>query len=211
MLNNFDTVGRMLQNYEKREHIVKNLVSIIESGMPFNGKCHPLGFYSFSLARISDDTNLRLHIWTKDSPIQSQDLLIHNHIFDFTSLVLVGDITNKRYHIEKSTSKKGFMYDVAYTNSGSTLSKCGQGYDITNTTIEEVKKGEYYGAKSEEFHESLNINSNFSATILLTKQTKDANPQVFSNVDYGEKIDFQRIDVPKHETSEILRQLISMI
>lgn len=59
---------------------------------------HPLGFYKLILAQSSDTgEKLRLHVWRNQAPIDRRVEDIHDHFWDFRSLVLIGHLRSEIY------------------------------------------------------------------------------------------------------------------
>src|SRR5438045_1827108 len=58
---------------------------------------HPLGFYHFELTPLLDGLpfRLRMHLWSAASSTSRDDLgLIHDHTWDLTSAVLLGELVD---------------------------------------------------------------------------------------------------------------------
>jgi hypothetical protein len=175
------------------------------------GKYHPLGFYSFNLCKLSENENIRLHIWKNKSALQNSELLIHNHIFNFKSLVLLGKIKNYNYKIYKDLEKNGYLYEVNYSTNGSILKPLDKGYNLINESIQEIEQGNYYQLHYDKFHKSENDIDDICATLLYTNDVSQDKPMVFSPEFKGNEIYYNRIVVTLDDQNEILEELIKKI
>lgn len=84
------------------EYSIKDAGAVAE-----NSYRHALGFTKLVLAGVSSKWQLRLHIWN-NAARHEEDL--HNHRFDFSSLVLCGSLTNDTYEVGRSPSGPLFGY-----------------------------------------------------------------------------------------------------
>lgn len=82
---------------------------------------HPLGFLAV-IWPIDQFRVLRLHFWSQDFDwAQPGDLQIHDHTFDFSSVVLSGQIRNDVYSVEDDS--RGYaLYLTSYAEGSSRLS-----------------------------------------------------------------------------------------
>lgn len=185
------------------------LLNLIETTPNLNSKAHPLGFYSISLGNINDTCAVRLHLWTKDAKIQNEHLLIHNHIFNLKSFVICGSLTNKTYNISKANdNSEGTLYSVKYTENGSSLTRVDSGYIIEQSSKTKITAGEYYCVDSSEFHETINSENSFAATILITERVKEIAPIVYGKYNMGEFLEFDRVFISELEINHALDQLL---
>ncbi len=176
------------------------------------GKYHPLGFYSFSLGNVTDQIALRLHIWASDAKVQDDNLLIHNHTFNFKSLVLHGTIINNTYKVQESQfDDAGELFRVEYMEGSSMLTKLPGRYYLIPETTQVMQMGEYYSVESTEFHESINSSEQFSVTILYTEIVSSDPPLVFSKVSKEDIIEFNRIEMPYTEFELVKMQLAEIL
>lgn len=196
---------------KKLESFKQPLTEFLLNSKELIVKQHPLGFYSFTLGKINDKINIRLHIWDIDLVPQDKNLMIHNHIFNFKSLVLVGKICNLTYTLNESDESNGTLYSVSYNQKGSVLTKLKTGYSASLISQNTITKGQYYSIKSNEFHESVSFQNCFSATLLCTEQINDINPIVFGYKDFGDSIEFARKERKKEKIHFDINKLISLI
>src|SRR4051812_27327942 len=111
----------LIKNDANRDLIANVLLRYLREANEIVLKKHPLGFYSVHLGRFNDTVNLRMHIWDPILPVQSELLLIHTHIFNFKSLVLVGSIQNITYSLVENDTNTGVIYRVVYDDEKSNM------------------------------------------------------------------------------------------
>lgn len=199
----------MLNSGENADGIKVILKEYLKVSDLINGKKHPLGFYSFHLGQIDNDINIRLHVWDNQGALQDTRLLIHNHIFNFKSLVLIGDIVNKTYNISKDNEGFGVLYKVSYSNNKSFLSKIDSGYSISLIDSVQVQSGEYYRVESTEFHESIKASNTLAATLLTTETVTRIEPLVYGQNDLGNFLEFKREEFQEREKQIIIENLLT--
>ncbi|MFL5740851.1 MAG: hypothetical protein ACJ75B_11580 [Flavisolibacter sp.] len=174
-------------------------------------KYHPLGFYAFTLGKLDDIVTVRLHVWPVEAKVQNENLLIHNHVFNFKSLVLFGAITNKTYTVQESNEGDGNLFKVEYFEKGSRLTKLAGNYRLLPPVITQVSEGQYYSVMSTEFHESLNTGKRFSVTILYTKSVSNSTPLVFGKNFKEDSIEFERNELPVDEFDSIKNKVVEVL
>jgi hypothetical protein len=166
---------------------------LIQKKESIETKTHPLGFYAINLGSNHKNVNLRLHIWNGDLAPQNQNLMIHNHVFNMKSLVIIGQLTNVIYEI--NGDKNGtpcFTYNTSYNKTQSLLTKvCSKSY-LSEKRCHDVMSGEYYSLDKDLYHESILKDDNYTATLLRTELNETLNPIVISKEDLGDKIVFNR-------------------
>lgn len=191
--------------------VLKTLIPLLEK-IEIKGKNHPLGFYSFLLCQLNEKENIRLHIWNNHDSLQDTNLLIHNHLFNFKSLVLFGAVSNCRYKISNEDLKsRGILYSVNYREGKSVLKKMKSNISISPPTVETVNQGQYYGVENHEFHKSEADSSVYTATILITTKVTDEAPLVFSSKDYGNEMSYERSELPLANHELIIQNLITRL
>lgn len=77
----------------------------VVSGNDVTTSGHANGFWKITLRRFSDGSRLRLHVWTRALPGN-----IHNHRWDFSSVVLRGSLTETFFL--NSTTSEGDLHSV---------------------------------------------------------------------------------------------------
>lgn len=212
MHNYLDLLFTQMNMEDSPETIRKTLKHFLSNSyIHLKPKVHPLGFYSFNLGAMNSEHNLRLHVWDDSITPQNHGLLIHNHMFNFKSLVLIGKVKNLTYSISKDQHKTGTQYEVSYTTDGSRLSKVNTGYAIRLINSVEINEGSYYRVQANEFHESICQQSIFSATLVLTQTVTSVQPSVYSFDDFGGDFNFKREDVSDEKLTTICTKLINLL
>jgi len=171
---------------------------------------HPLGFKYFKLGKISETEEFRLHFWISTNENQDDDLQIHDHSFNFESFVVYGSLKNTIFISKNDDNSNGYLYDVIFRNEKSRLVLNSNNQLLKILNFEVIKTGEFYYQKSDELHESQNIND---LTISLLKIIKPENKvaRVFSPKVLSELPSFERNFVADIENLELLNQLIDKI
>ena len=100
------SISEFVELLEKQEISLIDILNLRE-GLKKPFKRHPLGFYACTLFE-ENSRKIRLHYWdlSTNNELQSSELMIHDHIFDFKSWILSGSIENIEYEIDK----KGIIY-----------------------------------------------------------------------------------------------------
>ncbi len=132
---------------------------------------HPLGFLAYRW-QLGNGRALRIHVWDKKFHwTQKPTWQIHDHVFEFNSVVLVGKIQNKRYRIVPISNHKRIwsLYQVTYDTHQSKMEeiRAGISVDLIQTSLQAT--GSRYSMPAYEFHRST-LRSDFAVTILSTRQ-----------------------------------------
>ena len=171
-------------------------------------KLHPLGFYAIKIGSNHKNVNLRLHIWNGDLSPQNKNLMIHNHVFDMKSLIIMGQLTNVIYEI--NGDKNGlpcYTYETSYTNTQSLLTKVNSKSYLSTKRSHDVMSGEYYSLERGLYHESIWRDDNYTATLLRTEAHEHLDPIVISKEDLGDQIAFDRTPVGSNVGINLIDEL----
>lgn len=151
---------------------------------------HPLGFLACRWP-VGDGQNLRIHLWSKDFGwAQEPGWEIHDHVFSFESIVLLGQIKNYVYDIAPcfNSCDPYSLYVVNYERKKSILRRVEIDVDLllTESTIESA--GSRYRLKSGVLHRS-ELLSNHAISVLATteKHVGHCSPRVVSRERCNEK------------------------
>lgn len=169
-------------------------------------RAHPLGFISCTF--ITEGAfNARLHIWpVNEKTIQDEDIQIHDHVFDFQSWVLTGQIQNTELSI--STDGELFaMYSTSYVQNKSTLKKLDKSIRIKPTKKTLHLAGSMYSIKAGQLHQTQRIGRDTAVTVLITQATSLPHPTVLGPIDGPDIFEYQRTEV----TENILDSILSSI
>jgi hypothetical protein len=211
MNDHINSISKLIDNNENPEEIkflLKNFISQNISNLEC--KIHPLGFYFFRLSKTDDEAIIRLHIWDQTLQKQDSELEIHNHIFNMTSLILVGSLINQNYEINESNNDGGFLYEVNYVDHNSVLKKVKNNISIRLIESKKIKTNEFYSLKESIFHNT--FTDKYVATILKTDINTNKNPLLYSKIDFEDlQLEFKRDVVNNNKKERILNHFISRI
>lgn len=129
---------------------------------------HPLGFLCAKW-RIDLDRSLRIHVWDRDMRYrQEPNWPIHDHVFSFRSVILLGKVQNKVYTIsEPGKGRICKVFEVDYTREESTLVAAGDRAMLTMTSATVYDEGQTYEMESGILHRTA-LRSSFAVTVLAT-------------------------------------------
>ncbi|HRX00704.1 MAG TPA: hypothetical protein P5280_14515 [Cyclobacteriaceae bacterium] len=96
----FNNVRDLLLYITQKENLTEKIMSISYS--------HVLGFDKLILAKGNNGEKVRLHIWHKDQPTYQKNKFvdIHDHYWDFSSLVLKGSLLSRKYMVSNTGSNQ---------------------------------------------------------------------------------------------------------
>ena len=172
--------------------------------IPF--QIHPLGFISCTFLR-EGTCNARLHIWPlAPQKAQSTDTQIHDHIFSFTSWVLLGGIVNTKLTPNENGNKYA-IYSTSYSEDKSILQKSDRSIRLTPNTPTLHLTGDKYTVNSGEFHKSERAGSSPAVTVLITDQTKKTSPFVAGPIDGPSSYEYQRSSLSNLELEKLIFNL----
>lgn len=153
---------------------------------------------------------VRVHIWHPELAAQRQTVstTIHDHRWNFRSLVLYGHLVNRRYVV--SPSEHG-AYDVyradgpRLPNGNRYLARVGS-VSVTQKGPDYYRAGSTYSMRAGEFHETL---PSRPGDLLVTAMTKVAivrrTCRVLCRRDEEPDQDFSRYQVPWSEVESCIR------
>lgn len=146
-----------------------------EVNLPF--RWHPLGFIVCNILK-EGKRNVRLHIW----PIaggrrQESDCQIHNHIFDFSSWVLLGSVENIDYK-ESDNGHLFALYSTEYLGEKSILNKSSETIALTVERITQYHSGAVYAISSDQIHETRRVSDGPAVTVLISNDVAAHSPTV---------------------------------
>jgi hypothetical protein len=191
------------------EIIYKSLIEyfILNANNIFFQK-HPLGFKFLNIGKVSLYEELRIHIWDNKDDNQDNDLQIHDHSFNFESLVIFGKIKNIIYGLQNNSNSNGYIYKVKFVDNKSCLELISDNIEVKIKSSEIITEGNFYFVKNDEFHESINI-ENYSITLLkMIKPHIFKPPIVYSPKKIKEFMSFKRSYLSKMECNQISKIVI---
>lgn len=201
------TVGEFVELLDNGKLALDDVLKIRElMNAPF--KVHPLGFYSCTLLH-ENNQKIRLHYWDSitNAEQQSSELMIHDHIFDFKSWIMLGALENIEYE-ESDEGERYYLYSTKYENDSSILKITDDSLKITYKNSSVYTQGMSYVMGANVLHKTRSVTER-TFTILHTQDTGNTSPRVLSNTNMSEsEIIFQRKDVNEKELLEKLATLI---
>jgi hypothetical protein len=122
---------------------------------------------------IEPSKTLRLHLWSRAFQwTQQPNWQIHDHIFEFRSLVLMGTLLNKCYTsvpLQDRPHRVYPLYEVAYDKNESHLHHSGSFLNIRLESIERVTNGGHYAVRRGVLHRT-KLASEFAISLLATSE-----------------------------------------
>ena len=174
------------------------------AGLPF--RWHPLGFVVCKVT-CAGSLTARLHIWPPDGgKKQDSSHIIHDHIFNFTSWVLAGEIINTEYHINLDGCLYA-QYNVAYEEEVSMMIKTDSTCRLKIASQSRWNSGAAYKITSDRLHASYVCGDLSAVTVLLTRKTEKLNPRVFGSLEGADRYEFNRTDLTDEEVSSLFERI----
>lgn len=192
-----------VQEQRPADMVIGDVVALLRSlasGDPHQSKQemvtqqHPLGFFVCKWS-LGEGQTLRLHFWSKDFQwAQEPGWEIHDHVFSFTSLVMLGRLRSRTFEISDSpiATPRHTVYEVSYTDKDSAMVQSHSGVSLCLKTDTVEETGTSYTMSAGVLHCSELI-SGVALTILAAKdETTDfAAPRVVSEHQM-DKVNFNR-------------------
>ena len=172
---------------------------------------HPLGFFALRW-NVGINQILRVHLWSKTFKwVQHPNWQIHNHIFDFNSLVLHGTIQNKTYKKNENKTGRWSVYEVIYTDQNSTLihRMSNVALDLEGAIVQ--RNLSKYSLSAEILHRSV-LRSETAITVLAARTTVESeiSPTVIGAGETKE-FTFDRRVTNHVEAGLVLRQFLTLL
>ncbi len=164
---------------------------------------HGLGFVQVQLTE-----DWRLHVWHPDLPRRAcfEDSQIHNHSFDFQSMVLAGAMKQTVHCISNSSKDRGQRILEAYKHDGQRTDKGNrpwlkqpgfyevlEGYSRSNV----VEAGQLYRARGQDFHVSEPLGDGRVATLMAKTKRLYEPAYTLVAADVQPDVDFDRFQWPE--------------
>lgn len=154
---------------------------------------HPLGFI-YSRIYSSENEQLRIHIWPKNYK-RKEDFYIHDHYYDLSSWILLGEIKDLLYDISvKKNNGEFIIYEGSYNGNENYryLKPSSSFCNILNIEERYFTKGDKYFIEKSKYHSNEIIfkNSDYACTLVLTQNpNKIHSPKVLSKIKQSEIIE----------------------
>jgi hypothetical protein len=130
---------------------------------------HPLGFVHGEVIS-GEDAAVRLHIWdSTERTVQEPRWMIHTHIFELKSIVLVGSLSNRMYGwTDGGPHPNAKLYQITYNGNHSCLEATAREGICEQISSLDVCRSELYTVKCGEFHNTFVPEQAYTATLALT-------------------------------------------
>jgi hypothetical protein len=183
---------------------------VVTRGEGYVPKAQPLGFSKVILLEYKG-FSLRMHHWSSTTRmVQSPELLVHDHLFDFCSYVLRGSLTNIEYTVDadRGVDPAYRLFRVSYDSGGSVLVPEGPG-----VAIEEIKRtshlqGSFYSLVSTVYHESYVAPNKSTVTMIATSKAQPKDAHVVGPYCISKSLRHTREDLDK---SHLLGELSELV
>ena len=176
----------------------------LDRGLEF--RAHPLGFISCVIF-AEGDKKARLHIWPVSENIsQGEDVTIHDHVFNFTSWVLTGEIINRCVLIDEDGVPCS-VYETSYSRESSVLLKKNETLNILDGEIHRYSAGKRYSLRAGQLHETRSIGNSVAVTVLITHDVSTKSPLVIGSLSGMEKHEYHRKLISRHELDKIIKNI----
>jgi hypothetical protein len=138
---------------------------------------HPLGFVSCVIRDEPRDRLVRVHYWPKDERrTKNPDWPIHTHVYDLSSLVLMGRVRDMQYR--KKRGSEYAVYSVSYKDSDSSISRTGQDLSIELSVDQYHVAGQEYLVPVGSFHQTMVPPDESALTLVVLSNFQDKAPLV---------------------------------
>jgi hypothetical protein len=172
-----------------KELILSEIIRNIDS---LDFLAHPLGF-AMTKIRETSAGSLRLHLWLKNQDFtQVPNLPIHDHIFDFKSLILTGCISNCVYEVIEGMKPNRSIYRTHYVGDTSVITKCDLNVELKQLSLKTESTGNVYHFKNKIFHSSDVPKSTTTITFLETMNKQNSLPRVVGPIDGSASYTYKR-------------------
>ncbi|WP_353172492.1 hypothetical protein [Acinetobacter rudis] len=201
-----DNFINLLENYKISLNEILEIRKFLNR--PFTR--HPLGFYSCTLLE-EQPFKIRLHYWNPlvTNDLQSSELMIHDHIFNFKSWIMSGSIENIEYTKDDEGSEYS-IYSGFYEKEYSILRKTPDFIKIREKNTQILKKGESYEMLAGILHKTRSLES-ATFTVLLTEDTNLNKPLVLGSKEIRDaEYIYKRSEVNEADISKILAPLLTI-
>lgn len=176
----------------------------LSRGLEF--RAHPLGFISCVIF-VEGDRKARLHIWPISENIsQGEGVTIHDHVFNFTSWVLAGEIINRCVLIDRAGVPCS-VYEASYASENSILVKKDETLHIMDGEVRRYSAGMRYSMYAGQLHETKSIGSSVAVTALITHDVSANHPLVIGSISGGEKHEYHRRLLSRDELNKVIKNL----
>jgi hypothetical protein len=213
-----ELIAQLAVNYNDRhpQRSLNSVRRIVESRItaaiaPF---WHPLGFFRIELG--SDDAGLRyfLHFWPdKLRSTQDPAWMVHRHVWDLESLVLLGGLEDFEYErIEDAAQAEicGPLYEAHVRPGLSVLERTSDTLSLEHRSADEIAPGRFYRIDIGRFHKTLVPDDSFCCTLVRIGPRLRSLSQVLGDWTGDASVQYDRIPVANAVIINCLGRLIGL-
>lgn len=172
----------------------------------FEFRAHPLGFIS-CVFLVEGDRKARLHIWPISENIsQGEGVTIHDHVFNFTSWVLAGEIINRCVFVD-GAGMPCSVYEASYAGDSSVLVRKNETINIMDGEVQRYSTGMRYSMRAGQLHETRSVGSSVAVTVLITHDVSTSHPLVIGSISGRDKHEYHRRPLSLDELNEVISSL----
>ena len=190
-----------------------DLLELVKSWMKDSDeKCflHPHGFWTVLLGRCETE-EWRFHYWPKGPrAMTGLPATIHNHDKAIESRVLLGELKNIEYQVEKVSTQGQPIYSVVYNgdkfsqNTNNILRDSGELAVAIPHSEEIVRRGGRYSVEAHTYHEVIVAKDIVTATICCMNSYVPGPVNVLGCPSYSKEVVIQRTSCPVGELAKMI-------
>ena len=155
------------------DYLRDNISTLTKTCEPF---WHPLGFVS-CVIRDEPDCRVRVHYWPKgERRPKKPDWPIHTHVYDLSSLVLMGRVRDMQYR-EKIGSDFS-VYSVSYSGDDSSITNVRRKLSVDLLVNQYHVAGEEYSIPVGSFHQTYVPEEESAVTLVALSNFQHTEPLV---------------------------------
>lgn len=187
---------------ERNELTATSLLAQARSmNAPF--RWHPLGFMACTLL-VEGPWKARLHYWpVNQTRPQGNQCEIHDHVFNFSSWVLAGELENIEYQVNPVGTEYA-VYQTEYAGDRSILRKTAQTIRLSVSSACTHSVGSRYSVHAGQLHETRRVGTAPAVTVLITQDVIPNGPTVIGPIGGDCQYEYVRSIVTDEELSEAL-------
>ncbi|WP_332798144.1 hypothetical protein [Sphingomonas sp. PB2P12] len=209
-------IARLDDALLRQPQSVKTVIADLKPAiMACDARSHPYGFVVVTLGTGGDGGRVRyrLHIWRKGfSNDRSADLMIHDHVYDLASHVLVGGFLHDEYVESAATGTEYACYRGLYDGPHSELKRTDRTMRASLARSSNVAAGDTYHLAARKLHVVTVDPDVFTATVLRTEYGPDlADPVILAPMDADNYYRFDRHLVASADANRSIDELFQLI
>lgn len=173
---------------------------------------HPLGFMHVSVMS-SGPESLRVHVWPRHPP--SMDVAaspIHNHVWELTSQILCGELTNHIVKLSPSVASEATDQQaiVLYDRTINIVEPTGELVTWKDDAVERLLVGQRYSIPPGVFHYTEVSNDRPVATLISANVLVDQPPRTLMRPTASTRM-MHRVSCTAEEIQSVLNQVLQAI